>query len=213
MATSVQRPYGAIGRIGVVAAMHVGALYLIAASLGIAPPLPIVKTEATILPQTVIPDEPPPRFVPTEERPDIPYIPMPDVPILLDDPAPGDAITATLTPVDQIGASQPGSAAPQPVISAPSIDPRRPLSRPPYPADVIRMNGEGSAVVEIYVLENGRVGDARIVKSTGWESLDKATVAEARRNWRLKPAMRDGVAIAQWHRLSVAFRLEDARRN
>ena len=37
-------------------------------------------------------------------------------------------------------------------------------------------------------------GDARVVKSTGFEELDRAALAEAKRNWRLLPATRDGVA-------------------
>lgn len=213
MAASVHRPYGAIGRIGVVAAMHVGVLYVIAASLGIAPPLVLKPEPITLQPTLPIVEPPPQRIEPIIERAPDPILIAPE-PLFPDaDPLPSDSITGNVLPVDQIPVQQTGSAVPQPVISAPAIDPRRPLSRPDYPADAIRASAEGSAVVEIYVLENGRVGDVRIVKSSGWESLDKATIAEARRNWRLKPATRDGVAIAQWHRLSVAFRLEDARRN
>jgi hypothetical protein len=32
---------------------------------------------------------------------------------------------------------------------------------------------------------------------------------EARRKWRLLPAMRDGEPYAQWHRLRVVFNLKD----
>jgi protein TonB len=206
--TSQGLPYGAMGRIVVVAGMHVAALYLIAMSLGIAPPLQIVKTELINVPEPVVPDDPLPVVRPDVPRPDIPQLPMPDVPIPIDDPAP--TITAELVPTSELPAeSQPGSAIPVPAISPPAIDPRRPLSRPPYPPEVIRLNGQGSAIVEIYVMENGRVGDARIVKSSGFEALDRATLSEAKRNWRLKPGTRDGVPVAQWHRLTVAFRLED----
>ena len=203
------RPYGALGRIGIVAAMHVGAFYLIAASLGVAPPLKIDNVVARFIedPPDII-DTPPP-LDPVVVTANVPLIPAPELPPIEQDAMPEGAITAEVRPIEQIPVQQPGSALPQPVVVAPQVDPRRPLSRPPYPPEVIRQNGEGSAVIEILVLENGRVGDVRIVKSSGFEALDRATMAEARRNWRLKPATRDGVAIQQWHRLSVAFRLED----
>ena len=59
------------------------------------------------------------------------------------------------------------------------------------------------------MLPNGRVGDARVVKSTGFEELDQSAIDEAKRNWRLMPATRDGVPIAQWHRLRVTFKLNE----
>jgi periplasmic protein TonB len=207
--TSQGLPYGAMGRIVVVAGMHVAALYLIAMSLGIAPPLVPPRTEAFFVPDAVDPVGLPPPIDPVIERPTVPDLVAPDVPLPVDDAAPTDAISGNVGPIDQIPVAQPGSAIPVPAINPPAIDPRRPLSRPPYPPEVIRLNGQGSAVVEIYVMENGRVGDARIVKSSGFEALDRATINEAKRNWRLKPGTRDGVPVAQWHRLTVAFRLED----
>jgi protein TonB len=61
--------------------------------------------------------------------------------------------------------------------------------------------------VEIYVMPDGRVGDARIVKSSGFERLDQVTLDEARRSWRMLPATRNGEPFAQWHRLRVVFKL------
>ena len=40
-----------------------------------------------------------------------------------------------------------------------------------------------------------------------WAPAMRAALAEAKRNWRLLPAKRDGVPIAQWHRLRVTFKL------
>ena len=58
------------------------------------------------------------------------------------------------------------------------------------------------------MLPNGRVGDARIVRSSGFER-STVTLDEARRNWRLLPATRDGEPFAQWHRLRVVFKLKN----
>ena len=52
------------------------------------------------------------------------------------------------------------------------------------------------------------IGDARIVRSSGYELFDRATLSEARRNWRLLPATRDGEPFAQWYRLRVVFKLK-----
>jgi len=90
-------------------------------------------------------------------------------------------------------------------------DARHPLSQPRYPQSEIRGENEGNADVEVYVLPNGRVGDARIVKSSGFERLDQSAIDEAKRNWRLVPATRDGVPFAQWYKVRVTFKLTNAR--
>ena len=85
-------------------------------------------------------------------------------------------------------------------------DPRRPLTQPPYPAEEIRAGNEGNADLEVYVLPNGRVGDARIARAAA-RALDESALDEAKRKWRLLPATRDGVPIAQWYRVRVVFKL------
>jgi protein TonB len=104
-----------------------------------------------------------------------------------------------------------GSAVVQPLIVGVQVDARHPLSQPPYPPGEIRAGNTGTADIEIYVLPNGRVGDARIVKSTGYPALDQSALDEAKRKWRLTPATRDGVPFAQWHRLRVTFKLNTQR--
>jgi periplasmic protein TonB len=201
-------PYGALGRIGVVAGMHVAVLFLIANSLGIHP-LKLNETmEGTVIEEPVRPNDPPPPVTPVRLDPTVPVVPIPVIdPIPVEDAGP--TITAVAVPVDQLSVSQPGSADPVPNIVGAQVDSRHPLTQPAYPSKDIRDGNEGSAVLEIYVLANGRVGDARILKSTGSESLDRAAVTEAKRNWRMKPATRDGVPFADWYKMSVVFRLEN----
>jgi periplasmic protein TonB len=198
-----RRPIGAIGRMSLVAAMHVGVVYLIADSLGMVPALIENRTEATIINEERIPDErvpmPQPRF---ERSDDIVRVPTPDLPPIVDEP---DVINE---PPPVIGEGHlTGSAVVEPVIVGVRQDARHPLSQPPYPPAEIRSGNTGTADIEVYVLPSGRVGDARIVKSTGYDALDRSALAEAKRNWKLLPATRDGVPIAQWHRLRVTFRL------
>jgi periplasmic protein TonB len=207
--TAERRPLGALGRMGVVAALHVGLLYMIANSLGMVPAILENKTEATIIEEVRPPDEeilpPDPReFVP---RTDTVVIPEQRFDLEFESP---DVITGPPPEVVQRPEAT-GSAVPQPVIVRARPDSRYPLSQPPYPPADVRAGNTGTAEIEVYVLPNGRVGDARIVKSTGFESLDRSALDEARRKWRLAPATRDGEPFAQWHRLLVTFKLNQQR--
>jgi protein TonB len=204
-----RRPLGALGRMSVVAAMHVGLLYLIANSLGLVPSILENKTEATIIDESRPPDEPIPQPEPdiTARRDTVVLPEMPqDLEFERDEPL-------TLPPADltEPTPDRAGSAVVQPLIVGVQVDSRHPLSQPPYPPGEIRAGNTGTADIEIYVLPNGRVGDARIVKSTGFPALDQSALDEAKRKWRLTPATRDGVPFAQWHRLRVTFKLNTQR--
>lgn len=203
---SFQQWSGRLGRMGVVAGMHVVAIYVVATSLGIVPPPEILKTEPIdIVERPTIPPPQPPPAQPTMRTVQQIVVPLPEVPI--DDTPVVDTVTARSLPVDEIPVDTSGSAEVLPQIVGVRQDPRRPLTQPPYPAAEIRAGNEGNADVEVYVLPNGRVGEARIVRSTGFERLDRAALEEARRNWRLVPATRDGVPYAEWYRVRVVFRL------
>ncbi|MFL6575218.1 MAG: TonB family protein [Povalibacter sp.] len=95
-----------------------------------------------------------------------------------------------------------------PIEVMPGIDPRHALSEPQYPASLIRQGIEGTVVLSVQVLENGRVGDVRIDSSSGDSRLDESAVREARR-WRFVPGTRDGIPVVLWKQVPVAFRIED----
>ena len=204
--TAVRRPVGALGRMGVVAGLHVAALYLIATSLGIVPPLIAEPATAQLVRQAEPPiDTPPPPTVAQLRDPTV-TMPVPVVPtealehtedqIIIertDDPPVVEILPPTQGPVS-VGVRQ---------------DPRRPLTKPAYPPSDVRQGNEGKVELEIYVTPDGRIADARVLKSTGSPTLDQSAVEEAKRRWRMLPATRDGVPYAQWHRLLVVFNLED----
>ena len=202
-----RRPMGALGRMGVVAGLHVAVIYLVATGLGIVPklefPEPIEGT--VIIEQKPIDDLPP---VPPPDFPDQVRVQVPE-PIAppIDQIGPNDAIQAEVVadpiPVPPIEQNL------EPRIVGVQTDARYPLTQPAYPPADVRQGNEGSVELEIYVLPNGRVGDARVLKSTGSRTLDQSAIDEARRKWRLKPATRDGVPQAQWHRLRVVFELKN----
>jgi TonB family protein len=72
---------------------------------------------------------------------------------------------------------------------------------PIYPNDM-KPGGEGTVMVQALVLEDGSVGDVRIVRSV--PGLDEAAVACVRQ-WRFKPAMSKGAPVAVWVAVPVRF--------
>jgi len=209
IARTAERRFGALGRMGLVAAVHVAALYLIANSLGIVPGIAIEprRVVAEFLPDPPRAEDPPVIRDPVLTQQDV-IVPMPDDRTFENDTL-NDSITARRVEVDEIQSGS-GSATVVPDnIVGPRSDPRRPLSQPPYPAPYIRGGIEGNVDVEILVQPNGRIGDARVVRSSGYELFDRAALDEARRNWRMLPATRNGEPYAQWYRLRVVFKLKN----
>jgi periplasmic protein TonB len=203
-----KRPFGALGRMSIVAAMHAALLLILARSFGITPPDifrggDLVTIDDPVRQDDPLPPPPNPEFV----RQDFELV-QPDLQIQTESPPDGgETITAR---TESTGAETgPGSAMPMPVIQNPRVDPRRPLSLPTYSPSYIRQGIEGFVDVEIYVLPDGRVGDARILRSSGFDGMDQSTLEEAKRRWRLLPATRDGAPIAQWHKLRVKFELKN----
>jgi len=203
--TATKHPLGALGRMGFVVGMHLALLLVLARSFGFMPAMDIPRTEATFVDEPVVRDDPPPP-VEIKERFDADISIAPPQPIPIDqtedrviDPPP------TITIGGDEGKK--GSAVVENAFVSVRTDPKHPLSQPPYPPTDRREGNQGSVDVEIYVMPDGRVGDARIVKSSGFERLDQATLDEARRSWRMLPASRNGEPLAQWHRLRVVFKL------
>jgi protein TonB len=150
-------------------------------------------------------NEPPPPPPKVEAPP--PFVPPPEVAIEIpSDAPPPTAITTTTTtrPV-----APPPPVAKQVVATKPRQDPRRPISQPEYPASARRAGKFGSVILDIYVLENGRVGEAKVKQSSGTPELDESAVREARRSWKLVPGTEDGKPVAMWYSLQVTFKLTD----
>jgi protein TonB len=153
-------------------------------------------------------DEPPPPPPPKIETPP-PFVPPPEVAIDIPmDVAPATAITQTTT---QKPVAQPPIQPKAPAVAstAPKVDPRRPPTKPDYPASSRRAGEAGTVVLDLYILPNGRVGDAKVQKSSGFPRLDEAAVKEAKRSWRFTPGTENGQPVAMWHSTKVTFNLTD----
>jgi periplasmic protein TonB len=206
--TFEQRPFGALGRMTIVAGIHLAVFYCIAAGLGVVPPPTFTGSEVVTPIDTPQPEELPPD-IPVVIEQNVPYVPMPDH--TFDAPA-ESAITAEVRPIDQIPVEpMAGSAVTEVPATSVTQDSRHPLTQPAYPPASKRDGEQGAGIVEVFVLPNGRVGDVRMASTTGFDRLDKAALLEARQSWRFKPATRAGEAIGQWYRVKVVFKLTDQR--
>lgn len=149
-------------------------------------------------------EEPPPPPPKIETPP--PYVPPPEVAIEMPTEAPpATAITTTTT---QRPVAPPPPVAKPPGVK-PRIDPKRPPSQPEYPPTSRRLGEQGTVTLEILVLENGRIGEAKVAKSSGFPRLDEAAVREVKRTWRLVPGTEGGKPVQMWHQINVTFRLTD----
>jgi protein TonB len=156
------------------------------------------------------PVKPPPR---TPVKPIDPvvqtlWVPTPEnpPPLIVEDPH-APVVTSTEPPPPPVIVKEegPGSG---PLIVEPQIDPRYPFTEPEYPVSDIRMGHEGTVVLALQILANGRVGDVRIDKSSGFAKLDESAIREARR-WRMKPGTSDGNAMPMWKRVPIKFQLKN----
>lgn len=77
---------------------------------------------------------------------------------------------------------------------------------PDYPPASRRMREEGTVYLDVNVTAEGRAGDLRIKKSSGYARLDEAAL-DAVRQWRFIPARSGADAVAAHVVVPVVFRL------
>jgi hypothetical protein len=148
---------------GFVVGMHLASLMVLAHSFGFVS-VPKFDGSVGVFIDEPRPPEPPPPVIPDAPLTDPTIYVGPPQPIPVD-PVSDDAITPPTDVVTGQGEGEGGSAVVIPAIVNVRADPRHPFSQPPYPPTDRREGNQGSVDVEIYVLANGRVGDARIVKA------------------------------------------------
>ena len=146
------------------------------------------------------PPPPPPR--PDVEPP--PFVPPPDFVI---ETAPPET-TAIQAPTTQVRPTEPPPApAPRQKVTVQPKPGRNGLSLPEYPPSERRAEHTGTVYLQVLVLENGRVGDARVQTSSGYPKLDEAAVAHAKRDWRFTAGTEDGKGVQMWVTVPVVFKL------
>jgi protein TonB len=196
--------------LAIIIALHVGMFWLLNSGLShqiidvVLGPM-----ETKMIEEAPKQDEPPPPPPPKIETPP-PFVPPPEIDIAIaPDAPPTNAIQQTTT---ERPTAPPPIAAPAPAPvprTAPKSDSRRPLTQPEYPPSSRRAGEAGTVILEVLVLENGRVGDARVKQSSGFPRLDEAAVREVKRSWRLVPGTENGKPVQMWGQFAVTFKLTD----
>jgi protein TonB len=192
--------------IGFVIALHVAVVYLLISGLGksivevVTAPIEMNVIEESVPEDAPPPPPPPPQF----EAPPPEFIPPPDIQIAQDAPV------ANTTAIANVSA-KPAPPPPPPkadVIVKPRVDPRSPNVTPPYPPSSRRAKEQGITTLQLYVSESGRVTDAKVAKSSGFQKLDAAAVEFAKRKWRYVPGTVNGKPSGMWITVGLRWKLK-----
>ncbi len=118
-------------------------------------------------------------------------------------PAPRPRPVETPTETARADAPRPAQA-----LAAGSVP--QPISRtqPKYPAEAMRRNETGTVVVRVEVDTDGTPKDISIARSSRSRSLDRAAMS-AVRQWRFRPAQRDGRAVVASVDVPFEFTFQD----
>lgn len=183
--------------------IHIGLLLALRNGLSVDVIPQIINSTQAIIIETIKPTPPVPKPVQPEiSNPVVKPVEIPEPVIDPVEQAPPDVIA--VTPPSEAAPSNTGSTA----ITALQVDPRYPITRPEYPASSVRKAEEGTVELLLYVLPNGRVGDAKVSRGSGFQRLDEAALREAKRSWRFIPATSGGQAVGSWGTFAVTFKLQ-----
>lgn len=78
---------------------------------------------------------------------------------------------------------------------------------PDYPRESLMNEEQGEVLISVYVDANGKVKEAKVKRSSGSRTLDKAA-SKAFSLCSFKPAMKDGQAQESWYDIPYEFVLE-----
>ncbi|KIQ60571.1 energy transducer TonB [Pseudomonas fluorescens] len=175
-----------------------------------APPVVVPPPPAPLPPPVV---EPPP---PVEDE--LAVKPPPPKPL----PKPKPVVKPLPKPVAKPVAPTPPPVAPAPTVAAPAPpappapSPVTPASAsagylknpaPQYPSLAMRRGWEGTVLLRVHVLANGKPGEIQIQKSSGREPLDAAALA-AVKGWSFVPAKQGDVPQDGWVSVPIDFKIK-----
>ena len=76
--------------------------------------------------------------------------------------------------------------------------------KPDFPESARKEGAEGTTMLRVEVMANGRVGEIVVARSAGRRDFDRAAI-EAVKQWVFEPARRGTTAVAVWATLPVRF--------
>jgi periplasmic protein TonB len=190
--------------LGFVILLHILVVYIVASGLGQhAVEVVLGPIETRVIEEQKKPTDEAPPPPPKIETPP-PYVPPPEIDIAMET---STAPTTAISNVQNVVKAPPAPPPPPTADVAPRSNPKRPVSQPDYPSASQRLGEEGVVTLALYVLEDGRVGDARVEKSSGFPRLDEAAVSHAKARWKLMPGTREGKPVAMWTQMNVRFQI------
>ena len=71
-----------------------------------------------------------------------------------------------------------------------------------------RRGYEGEVVFQVFVLDNGNVGELEILKTSGYKILDNSAHASLKK-WKFIPGKLNGRSVSSWVKVPILFRLND----
>jgi protein TonB len=154
--------------------------------------------------------------VDTQKEP--PKAPPPPPPDLVKPPPPVAIVpeftVATAPPPPVTTVAKPPPAPPPKAVVA-SSDPLRPVMRthtlPPYPPISVRLNEQGTTLMEVHITTEGSVDDCKVVQTSSSDRLDQAACDYVKTRWRWQPPTNQGTPTAVSTRVSVKWDLRDAK--
>jgi protein TonB len=180
--------------------LHIVAFYALKNGLGKSL-IDIIKGP---LEASLVTEEKPEAEAPPPPRPQNQVLPPPaEIIPEFDIAAPADSGTTINTK------AQPTRPVQTAVTVPPRSNPRRPVTQPDYPPTSKRLGEAGTVVMLLTVDESGKVIDAKIDKSSGYERLDQAAIREALRAWKLLPGTVGGKPVTMQYKFAVTFKITD----
>ncbi|MGH8064109.1 MAG: TonB family protein [Candidatus Entotheonellia bacterium] len=174
---------------------------------------PDAMTPVVPMPPPVVTRSPVPRLPQTSPARELPKRGRP--PTTFD-----DAVVARIPPAGRsrrdsppaVAPDTPGKAQPTPQTSLPrSTDARYGQNpTPSYPAEARRRGWEGTVLLSVEILENGRPERITIKQSSGHSILDEAALGAVGR-WTFIPAQRDGKPVRSFAEVPIVFALRNGR--
>ncbi|MEJ1095937.1 MULTISPECIES: energy transducer TonB [unclassified Pseudoxanthomonas] len=156
-------------------------------------PIPVTVTKpqpATRTPQNVAVTPRPTTITPPAEQPIVEGGSEPMVVPASEGPADAPTIAMTTGPI---------AASHLEYVTAPP---------PKYPREAVRDGAQGTVMLRVLVDTDGTPLEVSIDKSSGNKSLDREARQHVLKNWRFRPAMRDGVPVQAYGLVPIDFSLQ-----
>lgn len=214
------------GLFTIIAAVHIVLIWWLAVSLqshAVTAPAPMPTMMVELLtppaPEPVRPPPEPPQPKPQKKPPPPPKKLAPPRPVVEKAPAPPPPEPAPTPPVAApVAPPTPPAPPPPPVAAAPAPPAPQPVVAPrfnaaylknplpPYPPMLRRAGQEGKVTLRVFVTADGRAGEVKLEKSSGFPLFDEAALNTVK-DWKFQPGKRGDTPEAQWVLVPINFTL------